>query len=104
MSTARRSKQQWRELVAEFEASGLGQQAFAQRKRVKLGTFRSWLYRLRKERASPRFVEVVPGPRVAASSRASVAIVIGRARVEFTEQPSVDYLVEFVRGVDGAAR
>ena len=103
MGTQRRSRQQWRDLVAEFEASGLTQQAFARRRQVKLGTFRSWLYTLRKEQSSPRFVEVVPSPRVDALSRASVVLVAGRARVEFAEHPPVDYLAELVRGVDGAA-
>jgi hypothetical protein len=46
----------------------------------------------------------VADPRTDTSSRASVAIVVGRTRVEFTEHPPVDYLVELVRGVDGAAR
>ena len=104
MSTPRLSKQQWRDLVAEFEQGGRSQQAFARRRQVKLGTFRRWLYKIRKEQTSPRFVEVVADPRTDTSSRASVAIVVGRTRVEFTEHPPVDYLVELVRGVDGAAR
>lgn len=102
MRTARRSKQQWRDLVAEFEAGGLTQQAFARRKRVNLGSLRNWIYKFRKEQVVPGFVEVVRGPRPDAWSHPSVALSVGRVRVEFTENPSAGYLAEFVSGINGA--
>lgn len=60
----RRTRDQWRELVEEYEGAGLTQEEFARSYGVKLGTFRTWLYRFRRARVSPpvRFAEVmVPG-------------------------------------------
>lgn len=58
---SRRTREQWRELVEKFEGTGLAHQAFAERYGVEVGTFRSWLYRFRRERGveSFGFAEVV---------------------------------------------
>ena len=58
MNSPRRSKDQWRTIIAEFEGGKLNQQDFAQARGVKLGTFCSRLYEFRKGVKSPRFVEV----------------------------------------------
>lgn len=43
------TRNQWAELIEEFESSGLTQAAFASQKGVKLPTLRSWVYKLRTE-------------------------------------------------------
>lgn len=57
----RRTREQWRALVEEFEGSGLTQAEFARSCGLKLGTFRSWLYRFRRRAGSPeaRLAEVM---------------------------------------------
>ncbi len=89
--------------MAELEVGGLSQQAFARRKRIKLGTFRSWLYKSRNTKESPRFVEVVAARGSSTSTRPAVTLTVGSARVEFEGRPAVEYLVGLVRGLDGAS-
>jgi hypothetical protein len=43
----RRSREQWAEIVGEFERSGVSREAFCARQRLNVGSFRGWLYRLR---------------------------------------------------------
>jgi hypothetical protein len=43
----RRSREQWAEIVGEFEGSGLSHEAFCAQQRLNVGSFRGWLYRLR---------------------------------------------------------
>jgi len=43
----RRSREQWGEIVGEFERRGLSHEAFCAQQRLNLGSFRGWLYRLR---------------------------------------------------------
>jgi len=44
----RRRREQWSEIVEEFEGSGLSHAAFCARERLNVGSFRGWLYRLRR--------------------------------------------------------
>lgn len=46
----RRTREQWRELVEEFEGTDLTHREFAETYGVGVGAFRSWLYRFRRER------------------------------------------------------
>ena len=45
-----RTREQWRELVDEFEGTDLTHREFAEAYGVGIGAFRSWLYRFRRER------------------------------------------------------
>jgi hypothetical protein len=52
----------WRELVAQYEGSGLTQSKFARREGINYSTFVAWLGRCRRTRvmgrtSSPRFIE-----------------------------------------------
>jgi transposase-like protein len=52
----------WRELVAQYEGSGLTQSKFARREGINYSTFVAWLGRCRRTRVmartpSPRFIE-----------------------------------------------
>ncbi|WP_426752043.1 IS66 family insertion sequence element accessory protein TnpA [Myxococcus sp. Y35] len=42
-------KQEWFRVAEAFEASGLTQQAFSQRRGLRLSTLQSWVYRRRGE-------------------------------------------------------
>ena len=46
----RRNGAQWSELLREFEASGESMVRFCARRRLRLGTFEWWCWRLRRER------------------------------------------------------
>jgi hypothetical protein len=61
----RRTRAQWRALVAGYEASGVSQRAFCERRGVALSTFRYWRARLertaREERpALPQALQLLP--------------------------------------------
>jgi hypothetical protein len=43
----RRSREQWAQIVEQFESSGESQEAFCTRQRLNLWSFRGWLYGLR---------------------------------------------------------
>src|SRR5437868_1152253 len=46
----RHAREIWVQIVGQFEKSGLTQEAFAAERGIPVGTLRSWIYRLRRER------------------------------------------------------
>jgi hypothetical protein len=54
----RLGREAWVKLIREFTESGLTQVDFAEQHRLSMGTFQCWLYKLRRETKSPRFVPV----------------------------------------------
>jgi hypothetical protein len=48
----RRPRVEWATIIGEFEQSGEAHAEFCARRRLNLGSFRSWLYRLRRSSAS----------------------------------------------------
>jgi hypothetical protein len=103
VAAARRTREQWRRLVAQFEKSGMTHAAFARSKAVNLASLRAWIYKLRREARSPRFVEVAPRRRSAALTPKAV-VVVGDARFEFDERPPAEYLAALLRVVGKAQR
>lgn len=101
MYARRRSKQQWRELIEEFEGSGLSQQEYTQQKEIRLGTFRSWFYTLRKGDDKPRFIEVVATAATKVVQPPIVTVAIGDAHIDFGAYPSADYLAQLLRNLGG---
>ena len=100
---ARLGRSYWQRVVRKFDKSGLSQEAFCEVHGLSVGTFRSWLYRLRRESGSsaPKFVEVI-----ASKSRPSHACVvaIGKAELRFESMPDVEYLGALLRSAAGEAR
>lgn len=100
MYSQRRTEDEWRELVADFDASGLTQEVFARKKGLKVGTFRSWIYKIRGAVKTPRFVELVKATSSAKEQHASrTTLLVGEARVEFAERPEPEYVVALLRGL-----
>lgn len=69
----------WRELVAQYEDSGLTQAKFARREGINYSTFVAWLGRCRRSRvvarsASPRFVEAHLPPENGTARRLEVQL------------------------------
>ncbi len=100
---ARQGRDYWTRVIAKFERRGLSQGAFCEREKLNIGTFRTWLYRLRGEGAieAPSFVEVEDRPRPPART---CVVRLGAAQVEFAQTPEAGYLVELLAALDSHAR
>ena len=66
----RYAREIWVQVVGQFEQSGLTQEAFAERRNIPVATLRSWIYRLRRERAEAEGPAILP-VRVIASTAPS---------------------------------
>ena len=77
----------WSRMVEECERREPGEtrETFAARKKINVGTLRSWTYRLRRERASGRervqFVEIEPPAETEANAQVDVELAGGRVRI-----------------------
>lgn len=111
MPSQRRSRGEWKVLIAECEKSGLSRQQFSADRGVNWRNLESWFYRLRRERrpaenraATVRFVPVlceVEGP-VQVQRPASVTppqsggrvleALVGNVRVRFATDVDCDYV------------
>ena len=63
----RRSIEEWREILARFEASGISQREFCRKEGLPLGSFSRWRRRLEGGETphgldTGRFVELTPNP------------------------------------------
>lgn len=95
----RRTPEERREIVEEYRESGLTQAAFARRRRISVGTLRSWIYRDEEAQEGPqdRFVEI-SGPVMAAGPE--VVLRVGdQVVLELSELPAPEYLVEVARAL-----
>lgn len=101
----RRGRDHWAGVVGEFEASGLTQREFCERRGVKFTAFRNWLYRLRNKgqvqpggkRRGSGFVQIVaaaPKPNVMCKLQ------VGRGELFFSELPPTEYLGALLRLMD----
>ena len=101
---------EWKKLIAEFEASGLSHKEFVASNELSIGTFQFWLYRTRKKArtrmsdsesdSSPRFLplEVVASP--ASSTRGGTENVEVQLRtgtlLRFPVGTDIRYLAELL--------
>ena len=95
----RRTAEERREIVEEFRGSGMTQEAVARRRRISVGTLRSWIYRDEEaeEERQDRFVEI-SGPVVAAGPE--VVLRVGdQVALELSELPAPEYLVELAKAL-----
>ena len=105
MRRRRRSREEWTALVAEFEQGQMTQAEFAKRRRVGLGSLRSWIYKLRGEDAEERsddirFVEVVGVEGGYQAEAVAVALEWpGGMRLSFKELPPPSYLAAVLQGL-----
>lgn len=101
----RRGREHWAGIVGEFEASGLTQRGFCERRGVRFTAFRNWVYRLRnggpvqpggKKRGSG-FVQIV-----AAAPKQYVVckLQVGRGELLFSELLPAEYLGALLRLMD----
>jgi hypothetical protein len=57
---ARKSRSEWASIVRAFERSGETHDAFCEERRLNLGSFRGWLYKLRRREQRPKDIQMVP--------------------------------------------
>jgi hypothetical protein len=98
-SPKRRGRSFWSTLVQKYEqSSDITQKEFAQKYGVRTDTFRSWLYRLRREEAStaassaPRFIEVDTSQ--VDPSAQQVTLELGELRLHLSALPDPGWLAE----------
>jgi hypothetical protein len=56
----RRTREDWRAIVKEYKESGQSHKEFCVRRKLVVGTFQQWLYRLRREEGRPQDVRLLP--------------------------------------------
>jgi hypothetical protein len=99
----RRSRDQWAQIVEEFERSGLSHEAFCAEQRLNVGSFRSWLYRLRNDsargkvaRSATRLLPVRVGAAGAGGDEDLVEVAIGGILVRVRSGVGPAYVAELV--------
>ena len=69
----RRSAEQWREIVSQFETSGLSQTEFCKQQNLRLSSFSNWYPKFKSPK--PDFISLSPPSRD--SSERSVELTLG---------------------------
>jgi len=100
--TKRSEKPEWVRVAEEYEASGLTQREFAERRGLTLSTLQSWVYRRRRQEGAPVAepvrllpVQVTAAPVVSLSDSLEVLTASGE-RVRFTVGTDVEYVARLV--------
>jgi hypothetical protein len=99
----RRSREQWIQIVEQFERSGQSQRAFCTQQRLNVGSFRGWLYRLRSgsrqgkvARSATRLLPVRVAPTGAADEETVIELVVGDAILRVRGGFGPAYVAELV--------
>jgi hypothetical protein len=99
----RRSREQWAQIVEEFERSGQSHEAFCVQRRLNVGSFRGWLYRLRNTvvqgnvaRSATRLLPVRVGPVGATGDEDIVEVSAGGVVVRLHSGIDPAYVAELV--------
>jgi hypothetical protein len=98
-----RSREQWAEIVEQFEHSGETHEAFCARLHLPVWSFRSWLYRLRREssrgkvaRSATRLLPVRLGSPDVSHDEAVVELVVGDAIIRLHGKVAPTYVAELL--------
>jgi len=92
----RRSNDEGKALVEQFQASGLSRTQFAAREGISPQTLQRWIQKVQggeTQSVETRFVEVVE------SQSSGVVIRVGEVEVRINGLPSPDYLARVVQGL-----
>ncbi|HTZ86364.1 MAG TPA: hypothetical protein VMB05_06835 [Solirubrobacteraceae bacterium] len=99
----RRSREQWVEIVEQFERSGQSHDAFCAQQRLNVGSFRVWLYRLRSAspqgkvaRSATRLLPVRVAPSSSAEPETVIELAVGEAMVRVRGDFGPAYVAELV--------
>lgn len=95
---ARKSRSEWSVILRAFERSGQSHEEFCSRRGLKIGTFRSALYRRRKSESGGAEVALVPvevverGGVVAAAGSSELVVVIAGVELRIPVGTDVQYV------------
>ena len=91
--TMRRTREDWKRVIAELRGSGMSSKEFAKRRRLNLSTLRWWASELRDE-ASTEIVKFVPVEAEVASVvvRGVVEAQVGAVTLRFESGADLDYI------------
>jgi transposase-like protein len=94
----RRSNEEGKALVEQFQASGLSKAQFAQKQKISPQTLQRWIQKpqQRDETTETRFVEVVE------SQSSGMTVRVGDVEIRFNGLPSPGYLAEVVQRLGNA--
>jgi hypothetical protein len=97
----RRSREQWAQIVDQFERSGQSHEAFCAQQRLNVGSFRGWYYRLRSSsgsgkvaRSATRLLPVRVAPAGATEDEAVIELAVGDAVLRIRGGFSPAYVAE----------
>lgn len=101
---ARKSRSEWLEIIEAFERSGRSHTEFCASRKLELGSFRSWLYRVRQTEGAARPTVLLPVEvSDTSSSRLSTAapwseivVGLGGLEVRFAVGTDVGYVASLV--------
>jgi hypothetical protein len=101
-------KPEWLRIAEEFEASGLTQREFAERRGLPLGTLQSWVYRRRRQVSAVAEPAVRLLPVQVSSARASgevalEVVIASGVRLRVSPGTDVDYVARLVAALGRAA-
>jgi hypothetical protein len=97
---ARRVWSEWASIIGEYERSGESHEAFCSGRGLNVGTFRAWLYRLRKASPLPEVAllpvelakSAAPLTRALAPQATDVIVALGVVEVRFAVGTDVQYV------------
>ena len=97
---ARRTREIWRNVIRQLEQSGLTQEEFAAERKIPVGTLRSWIYRLKREREEEGTailpVRVISSRSPSASRSEENGAMVEVMLVRFASGAAGDFIVEVV--------
>jgi hypothetical protein len=101
-SKALKGRAAWTRIIERFEKTELTHAEFCEARSLNLGSFRTWLYRLRNEQgrgeARGKLVELVAVPQ--RTDDGSCIVRVGATEVRFPTRPEVEYLSALLRAVE----
>jgi hypothetical protein len=100
----RRSREEWSRIVEAFERSGQSHEAFCAQHGLNVGSFRGWLYPLRRDaaqgkvaRSATRLLPVrVSGAGAAIDEGVMIEIVVGDTRLRVPDRVDPHYVAALV--------
>lgn len=95
----RRSRSKWKEIIGQYEQSGLSQTEFAKQHEVPVGTLNWWVRKLEREtseRVALLPVRVVNGRRPSGKQVAKTEGAVEVMRVRFAAGTASDLMVEVI--------
>ena len=96
----RKSRSQWSSIIAAFERSGETHLAFCSKRGINVGSFRTWLYRLRLEscpsRGAPMLLPVEVTAPLAVHDRSDIVVAVAGVEVRVAVGADIGYVAGLV--------